>query len=269
MSEEKKTVTKSEVQVGEFGIMPQNLDETFRLATAIARSGISPRGVDIAEKVLVTILTGMEAGLSPMQSLRSVYVVNGRPGWMGDAALALVRRSGMLAAYKAEEIRDAAGKYLGARVYSKRKDRGGLETEQTTTFTMEDAKAKGLAAKDDAWKNFPERKCHYRALGFNLKDQFSDVLLGLDIGDNLRELPPMREPSKRIAREVSTDAGDPLIDIITQKLPEEIKQAEEAVIEDVAVVEEVAEAIVEAAATVADPIREAPKRKPARRASIV
>jgi hypothetical protein len=60
-------------------LVPQTLEEAFRLATALAASGMAPRGIDKPEQIMVAIMAGAELGLAPFQALQSFAVVNGRP----------------------------------------------------------------------------------------------------------------------------------------------------------------------------------------------
>lgn len=76
-------------------LIPQSLDEAFRVSQAIAASGLAPRGIDKPEQIMVAIMAGAELGLAPFQSLQSFAVVNGRPTLWGDGLLAVVRAQGV------------------------------------------------------------------------------------------------------------------------------------------------------------------------------
>lgn len=47
------------------------------MANQFAKSGALPRALDNAEKVFVVLQTGFEMGLTPMESMNSLYIVNG------------------------------------------------------------------------------------------------------------------------------------------------------------------------------------------------
>src|SRR5581483_6605716 len=76
-------------------IVPQTMDEAYRLAKAICMAGMAPKGLDTPERAMVAIMHGMEVGLTPMAALQRIAVVNGRPTIWGDGAMGLVRGSGL------------------------------------------------------------------------------------------------------------------------------------------------------------------------------
>jgi len=96
----KATANKSPITFGDSGVKLASLEDAYRFANAICASGFAPRGMEKPEAVLVAIQLGAEIGLSPMAALQNTAVINGRPAIYGDAALALVRGSGLLVSYK-------------------------------------------------------------------------------------------------------------------------------------------------------------------------
>ena len=58
------------------GIIPTTVEEVFRLAKAVASSGMAPRGLDKPEQLTVAIMHGLEIGMPPMQSIQRIAVVN-------------------------------------------------------------------------------------------------------------------------------------------------------------------------------------------------
>lgn len=92
-------------------IIPQTIEETFRLARGVIQSGLAPysltgkiRTADDTQRALsavaIVIMAGAELGLPPMVSLRSFTVINGRPALYGDGLINVVRRSGMAKSLK-------------------------------------------------------------------------------------------------------------------------------------------------------------------------
>jgi hypothetical protein len=87
------------ILVGERGLRLNSIEAMWRFANYVLAAGFAPKGMDKPEAVLVAIQLGAEIGMSPMASLQNVAVINGRPGIFGDAALGIVRSSGLMEGY--------------------------------------------------------------------------------------------------------------------------------------------------------------------------
>ena len=171
----KQTALKSPISFGNAGVQLTSLEDALRFAKAICESGFAPRGMEKPESVLIALQWGAELGLSPMAGLQNIAVVNGRPALFGDAALALVRSSGLLEDYREEEVGELGKDSFGYKVTVKRRGQG----EQAETFTVADAKTAKLWGKNGPWTDYPRRMLKFRARGFVLRDAFGDVLKGL------------------------------------------------------------------------------------------
>lgn len=166
---------------------PNSVESLWRLAEIFKATGMSPKGFETTEKICLALMLGAEIGLSPTQSLQSVMVVNGRPTIWGDAALGLVRSSGLLEDF-AETFTDAGPKSV-ATCTVKRK---GQATPIVRTFSWADAMRAGLSGKD-LYKLYPQRMLAARARGFALRDGFADVLKGLSIREEVEDYQPTAE----------------------------------------------------------------------------
>jgi len=165
------------------GVQLTSLEDAFRFSQAIVASGLAPKGMERPESVMVAIQLGMELGLTPMAALQNIGVINGRPGIFGDAALALVRASGLLEKYV--QRWEGEGDKRRAVVISKRVN----EAEMETSFSVEDAKKAGLWGKAGPWTQYSDRMLLFRARGFALRDGFGDVLKGLRTTEELGDMP--------------------------------------------------------------------------------
>ena len=174
---------KTPINFGAQGVKLASLEDAFRFANAIVASGFAPRGMEKPEAVLVAIQLGAELGLTPMAALQNTAVINGRPAIYGDAALALVRASGLLESFAEEEVGEAGKDSFGVRVTAARR---------SETFTIGDAKAAKLWGKSGPWTDYPRRMLKFRARGFVLRDVFGDVLKGLRTVEEVRDFPEER-----------------------------------------------------------------------------
>lgn len=155
-------------------VLPHDMDSAWRMSVAISKSGLAPKGIQTTEAIFTAIQMGAEVGLSPMQALQNIAVVNGRPTIWGDAQLGLVRGCGLLESF--EERIDGAGDSRVAFCIVKRK---GDPVAITGKFSVSDAKTAGLWNKSGPWVQYPERMLKMRARGFALRDGFSDILKGI------------------------------------------------------------------------------------------
>lgn len=165
-------------------IVPQDFDGAWRIANAVVKAGMAPRGLETSEKAMVAIMHGMEVGMTPMAALQSIAVVNGRPTIWGDGAIGLVRGSG-----KCEWIKERIegdGDNMVAICDVKRK---GEADPIRATFSVADAKKAGLWGKQGPWQQYPKRMLAMRARAFALRDGFADILRGLGIAEEVQDTP--------------------------------------------------------------------------------
>jgi hypothetical protein len=173
------------IPIGSRGIELRSIEELYRFAKFVAASPFAPRGFQSPEAIVVAIQYGYELGLTPMQSLQNVAVINGKPSIYGDAMLAVVRASGLLE-YIAERL-EGAGATRKAVCLVKRV---GAPYERVTEFGVIDAQRAGLWGKPGPWQQYPDRMLMFRARGFALRDEFGDVLKGLVSVEEAADYPP-------------------------------------------------------------------------------
>ena len=160
-------------------IIPQTIEEVFRLSQGIAASGLAPKGMDKPEQITVAILTGLEIGLPPMFAIQKIAVINGRPSIWGDAVPALLWSRGM----KLREWIEGEGDARVAHCEVTRPDGDKI----TRKFSVSDAKKAGLWGKPGPWLLYPERMLPMRARGYACRDGAADVLSGLYLAEEVQE----------------------------------------------------------------------------------
>jgi hypothetical protein len=169
------------------GLTLQTFDDAFRFAKMVSASDFAPKDFKgKPESCLLAIQHGSEIGLSPMQSLQSIAVINGRPSIWGDAALAVVSASSVCE-YVTEEIEEGKdGEALVAICTAKRR---GYPKATVVRFSVADAKKASLWGKSGPWTQYPKRMLQLRARGFALRDAFPDVLKGLITAEEAQDYP--------------------------------------------------------------------------------
>jgi hypothetical protein len=164
-------------------LMPQTFDQLVRFAELAANTDMVPK--DFKGKpgnIMLAVQMGSELGLSPMQSLSSIAVINGRPGVWGDGLIGLCRQSPLC-----QDIVETITGEGDARTATCTATRRG-STPVTAQFSAADAKKAGLWGKS-IWAQYPDRMLQNRARGFALRDAFPDLLRGLKTAEELRDTP--------------------------------------------------------------------------------
>jgi hypothetical protein len=172
------------------GLALQTFDDAFRFSKMVAASEFAPKDFKgKPESCLLAIQHGSEVGLSPMQSLQSIAVINGRPSIWGDAALALVQACPVCEYVR--EYLEGEGDNLTAVCEAKRQ---GYPAPTTVRFSVADAKKAGLWGKSGPWTQYPSRMLQLRARGFALRNAFADALRGLVTAEEAQDYPTQPEP---------------------------------------------------------------------------
>src|SRR5574342_21528 len=71
--------------------VPQGIEKAMALANTLSKSGLLPEALrNRPADVLVTLITGHQLGLSPMQAVRGLHVINGKAIMSADLMVALV-----------------------------------------------------------------------------------------------------------------------------------------------------------------------------------
>lgn len=171
---------KQTIQAEGRGLVLRDLDQMWRFASAVVKSGMAPKSLRSAEQVLVALQMGAEVGLTPMQSLANIAVVNGRPVMWGDALVALVRRS-----KECEYIHDSWSGEGEKRVATCAIKRRG-QPEESRSFGYADAKRAGLLSRD-TYKLYLDRMLQCRARAWAIRDVFADLLMGLAVAEEVQD----------------------------------------------------------------------------------
>lgn len=197
------------------GLALQTMAEAMTYAKMVANSEFAPKDFrGKPESCLLAIDLGSSIGLSPIQSLQSIAVINGRPTIWGDAALALVQSSPVCEYVR--EYLEGDGDNLTAVCEAKRQ---GYPSPSVSRFSVADAKKAGLWGKSGPWTQYPQRMLTLRARGFALRNAFADALRGLITAEEARDYPqaeaakepamirPQGQPARPLTKSVK-DAGN-------------------------------------------------------------
>jgi hypothetical protein len=176
-------------------IEPESLTAAIDLCKRFADADIVPAALRRKPNdILVVALTGRDLGLSFAQSLRAIYVVNGRPSLSTQFKIA-----------KAQQHPDC----LYFRLVESAADKATWETHRRgepapvrITWTIEQAKTAGLIDKKDSiWKAYPENMLRWRAASALCDAVYADSVYGLPSTEEVRDMEP--EPFTPLPRDVT------------------------------------------------------------------
>jgi len=145
--------------------------DLFTLAQQLLTTGFLPKAVDTPAKAVAIILTGKEMGLGPMESLRTIDVIQGKPAPSGKLLLAMARQRVPGLVVNFPEATDEA-----CEVEVIRPEPG--ETPFRFRFTIDDAKKLDLAGKDN-YKKQARTMLMWRACSQALRFKCPEALGGL------------------------------------------------------------------------------------------
>ena len=199
---------------------PGNFSEAWRLAEIVAAARLAP-GIATPEQALMILALGADLGLSSMQSIRGIHIIEGRPCPSADCLAACVLRSGLAEYFTEVETTEQLSTWE-----TKRKNEA---KPRRYTFTIEDAKRAGLTnrGKDPSqnnWNKYPKRMLSARAKAFLVRDVYPDLALGLYTPDEIAEQ-PIHVQSEVVASYPSSAEPDPVEPGISNEWEDRIMSA--------------------------------------------
>lgn len=162
-----------------FTLAPTNWKELLEFAELAAKSDLVPK--DYRGKpanVVLAVQWGGELGVAPLQALQGIAVINGRAAVYGDLMLALC----MQHPDYVDTIETYDEKTQTATCIAQRKGR----SDKIGAFSQEDVKRAGLGSTHNT---YPKRMKQFRARGFALRDQWTDVLKGMISAEEAKDYP--------------------------------------------------------------------------------
>ena len=188
---------------------PNSLNEAFSLATKLVQSGLLGKSIQKPESALAVILAGRELGLTAMQSLRSIFVIEGKPTLSADLMVALVKRSPKCKYFKLIEST--------AKVATYETDRDG-EGVTRMSWTIEQAHAAGVASKDN-WKKYPDAMLRARCIASLARAVYPDLLAGVYEENEIVQAPT--QPLRSVPPTSTTTATVDVVDAHFETASEE------------------------------------------------
>lgn len=157
-----------------------NFNKAVKISETLSKSNIIPSALRGKPADIFSILVlGGEMGVSPMQSLNSIDVIQGKPTMAPQLMLGLIR-SRLPKAYIKIEIDE---KNLIAKCTTAR-DRDHKDESYIATWDIAKASKMNLVGKDN-YKKQPANMLKWRAVGESCRVTFPDILKGLYLPDEV------------------------------------------------------------------------------------
>lgn len=160
-----------------------NLPQKLQMCKLLRESGFVPAGFKNDGSVLAAILYGQELGFSPIQSLHSIDVIQGKPTVNAQGLKAMILAAGGV--IKEIEWTDKVCTLEGYRDGNK----------QSASFTIQEAAQMGLASKDN-WRKMPKLMLYARAVSILARNQWADKIKGLYSKEEMHDSVQSYEPPK-------------------------------------------------------------------------
>jgi hypothetical protein len=183
--DEKTALAK--IAPAQFRLVPSSLGDAMEMAKLIAGSDLCPKAYrGKPADCIVAYEYGAALGLSWMQALRAVAVINGVSSLFGDALPALIYASGQCERFHETFTGKPYEDDYTAVCAMKRR---GMPDEVVRTFSVADAKRASLWGKQGPWSQYTNRMLQFRARGFAARDAFADKLSGLILAEEAQDYP--------------------------------------------------------------------------------
>lgn len=149
---------------------PSSVDDGLKLAGILVKSGLMPSHVKTPEAAFAILAAGREMGLSPLQSMRSLYFVEGKVTLSADLIVALAKRHPECEFFRVVEATNESVTCETKR----RSDPAPIKM----TWTIDDAKRAGLLGKKN-WACYPKAMLRARVSADLARAVYPDALMGI------------------------------------------------------------------------------------------
>ena len=185
--------------------------DPMKFAEQISKSNLVPKQFQgKPADIYLAMSWGDELGLTPIQSLQNIAVINGKPSIYGDTMIALCRRHPEFEDIKETISGDGSKRTAVCEV--KRKGQSWYKSQ----FSMGEAAKAGLLNRQGPWQSYPDRMLKMRARGFALRDVFADALGGVitteEAGDfpksSIKDITPVSKQLDNLSKKATDEPGE-------------------------------------------------------------
>lgn len=193
---------------------PAAFEHTWRVAKAFSMSQmVPPHFQQKPENCMVALMMAQQLEVNPLLALQNLTVIQGRPGFNAQFAIALANRR---------------GPFAGPITWSSKGQGDGLEVSAkavikstgevvSVTVSMEMAKAEGWT-KNPKYRSIPEQMLRYRSATWLIRLYCPEVLLGFGTSEELEDTSRGQVASVERVTVTETDSNHSLVTQLNAEL---------------------------------------------------
>lgn len=191
---------------GNLWASPQYFADAMRMAKVLAMTPMVPQNYrGEPGNCLIALDMAQRMNMSPMMIMQNLYVVNGNPGWSGQACVALINNSGRFSPLCFDEKQD--GDDFSCTAYATELKTG--KVIRGTTVDKKMAKECGWLDKNGSfWKKMPMQMAKYRSAAFFARAYCPEALMGLYTTDELYDINGYPKNQKDVVIKEDETNGD-------------------------------------------------------------
>lgn len=163
------------------------LEKAWKSAKFLASTDIVPQTFKKPENCLIALDIANRTGMQPLTVMQNLYVVQGKPSWSGQMCIALINGCGRFTPLEFDFIGEIGTDTYGCIAHARRLDNGKEYASDAVTIGM--ARKEGWLTKNGSkWTSMPQQMMMYRAGAFFGRVHCPDVLMGLPLADEMRDV---------------------------------------------------------------------------------
>jgi hypothetical protein len=164
----------------------QSFADAMRMAKVLSTAPMVPQNYrNEPGNCLIAIDMAQRMNMPPMMIMQNLYIVNGNPGWSGQACIALINASGRFTPLKFKE--EQKGDDFACTAYATEIATG--ETVYSTTVDKKMAEDMGWMSKNGSfWRKMPMQMARYRSAAYFARAYCPQALMGLYTTDELYDI---------------------------------------------------------------------------------
>lgn len=165
------------------------LEKAWKSAKFLSSSDLVPQDTyrEKPANCLIALDIANRTGFSPLTVMQQLYIVKGKPSWSGQMAIALVNNCGRFTPLEFTYVGEMGTPSHGC--YASATDLKSGKVCVSDIVTMQMAKDEGWLDKNGSkWKTMPMQMMKYRSGAFFARTYCPEVLLGLPLADEVRDV---------------------------------------------------------------------------------